>query len=339
LACLLAAVLTAGVVAAPAAQADTTIGQTNTPLLDVWFGGQEMVNSNGVVPAGGGTLTTFQTRASSSCSLIDLFYQGTYDFQALRPLGAGRYLVLGETGNQADPCDGGFYSYPVSIPVRAGDVIGAYVVHSWAGVTASTITEAWGFQAKPQVGDEITLPNSMTVFNGIDESATVVPDSDLTLTGVPSDITADATSPGGASVDYTMPSATDEDLSTVAVTCSPKSGMTFVIGTTGVTCTATDTDGDANRPVSQSFEVTVRGAAEQLADLCAASRGAGPGRSLEAKCGATQEALAAGQDSEAVSFLAAYVDEARAQTGKKLASGTSADLIAAAQQIAAVIGP
>lgn len=338
-ACALVALLAAGLAAAPAALADTTIGQANTPTLDVWFGGQEMVNSNAVVPAGGGTITSFQTQSSDSCTEIDSFYQGSYDFQALRPLGAGRYLVVGETGNQADPCDGDSHSYPVNIPVQAGDVLGVYVVHSWAGVIFSTITEVWGFQPEPHVGDQVTLANSMTTFSGIDESATVVRDSDLRLTDMPSDMTVDAVGPAGTTVNYTMPSPADEDLSTAGVNCSPSRGTTFAIGTTKVTCTVTDTDGDANSPVSQSFDVTVRGAPEQLAALCAASDGVGPGKSLATKCGAAQEALSAGQDSEALSFLAAYVSEVNAQTGKKLSPGSASNLAAAAQQIAAVIGP
>jgi hypothetical protein len=45
-----------------------------------------------------------------------------------RPLGGGQYRVLGETGNETDPCDGRRHFYPVNVDVQAGDVIGVYVV-------------------------------------------------------------------------------------------------------------------------------------------------------------------------------------------------------------------
>ena len=107
------------------ASTGTTVGQTGTPLSTVHFiGGFEDVQADAAMPAGG-LVTSFQTQ-SSSCSAG----HGVYDFQVLRPLGGNQYRVLGETGNQADPCDSQLHSYPVSIPVQAGDVIGVYVVTS-----------------------------------------------------------------------------------------------------------------------------------------------------------------------------------------------------------------
>jgi len=84
-------------------------------------------------------------------------------------------------------------------------------------------------------------------------------DQDLGLTGLPAPITVNATSPQGASVTFRPPTATDENGDTPGptVTCTPASGSTFPIGTTTVTCTASDSD-DSNSPVSQSFTVTVK---------------------------------------------------------------------------------
>jgi hypothetical protein len=85
------------------------------------------------------------------------------------------------------------------------------------------------------------------------------PDSNLGLSNVPADITVDASSPQGAVVTYTLPTATDGsgDTSTAIVSCTPASGSVFPIGTTTVTCTATDSD-DTPSSVSQSFTVTVK---------------------------------------------------------------------------------
>ena len=75
-----------------------------------------------------------------------------------------------------------------------------------------------------------------------------------TLSGLPGNINAAATGPGGASVSYSMPTATDNvDLNPV-VSCSPPPGSTFPLGTTTVTCTATDSSGNQD---SGTFTVTV----------------------------------------------------------------------------------
>jgi hypothetical protein len=80
---------------------------------------------------------------------------------------------------------------------------------------------------------------------------------------VPVGPAVDATSPAGAKVTYAT-SAHDEVDPSPALTCSPASGATFAIGTTTVTCTATD---DAGNRGSASFTVHVRGVGEQLVGL------------------------------------------------------------------------
>jgi len=60
------------------------------------------------------------------------------------------------------------------------------------------------------------------------------------ISGTPSDITVEATSPEGRVVTWTNPTAIDNPDGSVAVTCAPASGSTFPIGTTQVTCSATD---------------------------------------------------------------------------------------------------
>src|SRR5205823_8048891 len=84
-------------------------------------------------------------------------------------------------------------------------------------------------------------------------------DKDLGLSNMPADLTVNATSPTGAVVTYTPPTVVDEsgDSSTASVSCTPASGSTFAIGTTKVTCTASDSD-DTNSPVSGSFQVVVK---------------------------------------------------------------------------------
>jgi hypothetical protein len=69
------------------------------------------------------------------------------------------------------------------------------------------------------------------------------------------DVTAEATSPAGAVVNYVLPTATDNYGASVIVTCTPASGSTFALGDTTVTCNAEDTAG--NHATQTSFIVHV----------------------------------------------------------------------------------
>ncbi len=68
------------------------------------------------------------------------------------------------------------------------------------------------------------------------------------------DKTAVATSENGTSVTFTAPTATDIVDGTVTATCDKASGSTFPLGTTTVTCSATDKAGNTD---TKSFKITV----------------------------------------------------------------------------------
>lgn len=68
-------------------------------------------------------------------------------------------------------------------------------------------------------------------------------------------IIVEATGPGGASVTFGLPAATDIVTANPAATASPASGSTFPLGTTPVRITATDA---RNNSTSTSFPVTVQ---------------------------------------------------------------------------------
>jgi hypothetical protein len=150
------------------ALAATTVGETGPPLTENGLeGGDEDIASPATMPFAG-TVTSFQTQ-SSNCS----FEAGSYDFQILRPEGGEQYLVVGATGKQKDPCDSQLHSYPVNIPVRAGDLLGVYVIESWQGLlTESGPSLPFGSVPEPTVGQTVTLSESAP---GIaDESATLM---------------------------------------------------------------------------------------------------------------------------------------------------------------------
>ena len=68
------------------------------------------------------------------------------------------------------------------------------------------------------------------------------------------DVTAAATSAGGAAVGYPAVKATDTASANVEVTCSPPSGSVFPVGQTTVSCTARDAAGNS---AAVSFRVVV----------------------------------------------------------------------------------
>jgi hypothetical protein len=87
------------------------------------------------------------------------------------------------------------------------------------------------------------------------ESITVtVQDTTPPALGSVSDITESTTDPAGKQITYTSPTATDLVDGPVTPTCLPASGSTFPVGTTQVSCTATDSHGNS---ATVNFDVTV----------------------------------------------------------------------------------
>ena len=179
-----------------------------------------------------------------------------------------------------------------------------------------------------QAGNTDYLPAATVTFT------VTVTDADLAVT-TPANITTPATGADGATVDYTMPTATDEG-ATATVACTPPPGSTFPVGTTTVACRASSSD-DTNSPVSTTFTVTVEGAAAQLSDLATAVQGVGPGKSLAGKVHVARSSLAAGNIAKTCSTLDAFINEVRAQAGKKIGSNQARQLVADAQRIQAVL--
>jgi HYR domain len=153
----------------------------------------------------------------------------------------------------------------------------------------------------------------------------------------PANITTDATGPSGATVTYPLPAVTDPDASSPpAAVCTPPSGSVFPIGTTTVTCTATDSN-DINSPASISFTITVEGAAAQLADLYQAVHGVGSGNSLASIVAIAQQQLSAGHPGQACLTLSGFIIEVKTQI-PLIPSATAAQLITDAARIQAVLG-
>jgi hypothetical protein len=76
------------------------------------------------------------------------------------------------------------------------------------------------------------------------------------------DVTVEATGPGGATVTYTNPTASDAVDGSVPVTCTPASGTQFPLGSTTVTCNAMDQHNNTAKPVTFTVRVVDTAAPE-----------------------------------------------------------------------------
>lgn len=75
-----------------------------------------------------------------------------------------------------------------------------------------------------------------------------------TLAGMPASFEMVSADPAGATLDYEMPTATDDVDPAPTVACDPAPGAHILLGVTTVTCTATDASGNA---ATATFEVVV----------------------------------------------------------------------------------
>lgn len=134
-----------------AAQAQVTLGQLApaNPPASCTAGPYDMVptgvtsGNSYVVPPGGGAITSWSTNAAAGVGQ-------QLKFKVYRPLNGGAFLVVGHdlrTLNQSS-----LNTFPVSIPVQAGDVIGL------DDMNAETVPNACSFTAP--------LGNTLTVMKG-----------------------------------------------------------------------------------------------------------------------------------------------------------------------------
>ena len=136
------------------------------------------------------------------------------------------------TGTTAGPAS----SRVTFVAGAAGSTLSGSVVYRATGIKASNGTV---------FSEDTTMSVSATV---------VVCDSTPPTLNLPTSKSAEATGPSGAAVTFSA-TATDANPASPAVTCLPSSGATFALGTTTVSCSATDTAGNT---ASGTFPVTVQ---------------------------------------------------------------------------------
>ena len=202
-----------------------------------------------------------------------------------------------------------------------------------ARLAATCTAQSTSFTLRATDTGELADDDTVTV--------TVTPETTPpTLTCPSTQQTTNATSAAGAIVSFT-PTATDNCTTTPTITCTPASGTRFASGNTSVSCTAKDSANNTTVPCT--FTVTVTGASGQITTLRStvntlAGVQAGIKNSLMAKLTGAQAALSAGNTATACARMQDFLNEVKAQAGKKLTAAQANQLISAATQIRTVLG-
>jgi outer membrane protein assembly factor BamB len=174
----------------------------------------------------------------------------------------------------------------------------------------------------------LVVPAGKTVF-----AFSRVADRTAPVITVPGTITAQATSPQGAIVTYSV-SATDPDDAASTPLCTPASGTLFPIGTTQVSCVSTDTNANT---ASAIFVVHVEGAEEELADLLFAIKQT-QARTLASKAKKIEAFVAGNKQNKACNALNSFIGAVNGRVGRGLTAAQAADFSARATNIEHVLG-
>jgi hypothetical protein len=141
---------------------------------------------------------------------------------------------------------------------------------------------------------------------------------------LPGDITLDGVAPEGAIAEYSASAVDDED-GPLVPTCIPPSGSTFPIGTTNVSCSATDAAGNTG---SGTFAVHVLGVVPQLDNLAAAISALGRRMpNLEDKVATILKFVLADKHDQACENIAAFEQNVASMIGGRLTATEAANLL------------
>lgn len=147
------------------------------------------------------------------------------------------------------PAPGAAITLPLEDPLVEGTVLDLFKYDPGTGTFIDT-----GIDGAVDAGGATATfagVTSFSTFVGLVREAQI--DTIAPALSLPEPITVEATGASGAAVSYSV-SATDDVDPSPTVSCTPAFGSTFPLGTTTVTCTATDATGNI---ATGSFNVTV----------------------------------------------------------------------------------
>jgi X-Pro dipeptidyl-peptidase len=144
---------------------------------------------------------------------------------------------------------------PTDYTVPAGHQIGIVLVANYSGfssINGTTGTVITLDTKASKVMLPVTGGYAAAVASGAFAPETVAP----VLGAMPADISTTSPGPDGTTVTFTPPTATDNLDPSPVVTCTPASGSQFAVGTTTVSCVATDASGNVSAPGTFKVKVT-----------------------------------------------------------------------------------
>ena len=193
---------------------------------------------------------------------------------------SGATFGIGETTVNCTANDGhgnsaaGSFKVTVTLVDTTAPVVTAPANRTVQATSSAGATQTFSASATDNVDGPLTpscTPGSGSVFpfgtttvtctatdahhnTGSDSFTITVHDTVKPTVSAPADTTVEATSSAGATASFSA-TANDNVDGALSASCSPSSGSTFAIGTTTVTCSASDSHGNSG---SDSFTITVR---------------------------------------------------------------------------------
>jgi hypothetical protein len=199
---------------------------------------------------------------------------GDFDLTADFPLGTTT-VHCGATQENGDPATAEFTvtvrdttppSFGPAPNVSASTTTNAPIPVTYTTPTATDLGQDIPVSCAPVSGSNFPIGTSTVHCTADDQRGntaskdfnvvvTLSDDQPPSFTTVPGSTTTEATGPGGAAVGWSI-AATDNIDPSPTINCDHASGSTFPLGTTAVTCTATDSSGNTT-PTAATFNVTV----------------------------------------------------------------------------------